>query len=359
MSSELEAWERRGEPKDYPVISSNLSRRALITSSHAFLSHLLKALASRPSVANSSAPPTTVSYLALDLDGNELDRTLAEVDATLGPVLEKGGVTIGGVWGTFDAGLEWVKSGGLLSSSASSTPTQRSSSNERSSCSEEDALSNTSSSPSQVVAGLPPSPPASYVSPPHIHKHSRTAPLLPLSPPTSYVPASHIHTAQTAASAPDPSATTPPTHILFLGSSLGNFDRAAAPSFLKSLPLRPGSGDTLLLGLDHRGDPQTIEKAYKDDAGITARWANEMWRGVEQLTGKAKGELGEEWEYTGRYNIQEGRHEAYFRAKEDVQIIVPAGEGDDAMEVQFRKGELVSLVEGASCRFVRLPFTRD
>lgn len=40
----------------------------------------------------------------------------------------------------------------------------------------------------------------------------------------------------------------PPLHILFLGTTLGNFTRSEAVEFLKSLPLRAGQGDTLLLG---------------------------------------------------------------------------------------------------------------
>lgn len=40
----------------------------------------------------------------------------------------------------------------------------------------------------------------------------------------------------------------PPLHLLFLGTTLGNFTRDEAVEFLKSLPLRPGRGDTLMLG---------------------------------------------------------------------------------------------------------------
>ena len=63
-----------------------------------------------------------------------------------------------------------------------------------------------------------------------------------------------------------------PLHILFLGSSLGNFPRGDDAGFLRGLPLRPGSGDTLLLGLDHDNDPGEIERAYNDSLGITRKF---------------------------------------------------------------------------------------
>lgn len=61
----------------------------------------------------------------------------------------------------------------------------------------------------------------------------------------------------------------PPLHILFLGSSLGNFSRQDMASFLLRLPLRPGSGDTLLLGLDGDNGKELVERAYNDSKGIT------------------------------------------------------------------------------------------
>lgn len=69
-----------------------------------------------------------------------------------------------------------------------------------------------------------------------------------------------------------PDAQQTPLHILFLGSSLGNFPRGEDARFLRGLPLRPGSGDTLLLGLDHNNDPAEIELAYDDTLGITKKF---------------------------------------------------------------------------------------
>jgi uncharacterized SAM-dependent methyltransferase len=89
---------------------------------------------------------------------------------------------------------------------------------------------------------------------------------------------------------------------VFLGSSLGNFDRDSAAPFLKSLPLR--KGDTLLLGLD--GRPQAgpegsrkVEIAYNDPAGHTRAFEEHGWDVVRQELG-LKGDPGVE--FVGRYN---------------------------------------------------------
>ena len=93
-----------------------------------------------------------------------------------------------------------------------------------------------------------------------------------------------------------------PLHMVFLGSSLGNFSRDSAAPFLASLPLKPG--DTLLLGLDGRPHPgpqgtAKVRVAYNDPAGHTKAFEEHGWEIV-------RGELGLEGdagvEFVGRYN---------------------------------------------------------
>lgn len=100
-------------------------------------------------------------------------------------------------------------------------------------------------------------------------------------------------------------SSTRPTHLLFLGSSLGNFSRDASAPFLRSLPLRPGSGDTLLLGLDHDNAKDTVELAYNDPKGITRDF---ILNGLK-VAGRTLGDEGffekGKWEYVNRYNESE------------------------------------------------------
>lgn len=101
-----------------------------------------------------------------------------------------------------------------------------------------------------------------------------------------------------------------PLHIVFLGSSLGNFPREAAPSFLKSLPLR--KGDTLLMGLDGRPalgyeGRRKVEIAYNDPAGHTRAFEEHGWDVVREQLG-LENDAGVE--FVGRYNETLGEYQS-------------------------------------------------
>lgn len=108
------------------------------------------------------------------------------------------------------------------------------------------------------------------------------------------------HTENTPPSTPG--SERPPFHLLFLGSSLGNFDRGEDVAFLKSLPLQPGSGNTLLLGLDHANERSKIEAAYNDSRGVTKAF---IMNGLV-VAGRALGDetlfKPDNWDYVNKYN---------------------------------------------------------
>jgi L-histidine N-alpha-methyltransferase len=58
--------------------------------------------------------------------------------------------------------------------------------------------------------------------------------------------------------------------LLFLGSSIGNLDRADIPEFLSDLRVRLRPDDYLLLGADLVKDRDTMIAAYDDPTGVTA-----------------------------------------------------------------------------------------
>lgn len=202
--------------------------------------------------------------------------------------MKAGNVAIGGVWGTFDAGLQWVSEGSHLAREAAvavagesdeeadqfvsgasyerSAPISIGKGRPRSASQDSRASSVPGQSYPTFQLSMPPSPPRS----PEVHPVARDdspsrAPL---------------------ADSPDepPSAEDVPTHFLFLGSSLGNFTRPDAAEFLRSIPLRAGSGDCLVLGLDGRNDQDVVERAYNDPKGITREWAENMWNVSLQST---------------------------------------------------------------------------
>jgi dimethylhistidine N-methyltransferase len=60
--------------------------------------------------------------------------------------------------------------------------------------------------------------------------------------------------------------------VLYIGSSIGNFDPQPAAALLEGIRAALEPGDTLLLGVDLVKDKPTLLAAYDDAAGITARF---------------------------------------------------------------------------------------
>ena len=58
--------------------------------------------------------------------------------------------------------------------------------------------------------------------------------------------------------------------VLFLGSTIGNFDRAAALKFLSEVRCILQPGDALLLGTDLEKPTMQLIRAYDDELGVTA-----------------------------------------------------------------------------------------
>jgi hypothetical protein len=216
-------------------------------------SHILLGL-SRLVPTISARPPIT--YYALDLEQRELERTLGDIASSeIGKTL-KGRVETKGMCGTYDDGLKYVEDGGLQS---------------------------------ERTAGEPP----------FMDKYGLRG--------ASPVLSEDMSASSTSESDPSPPSTPedvqPPLHILFLGSSLGNFSREGSVQFLQSLPLRPGSGDTLLLGMDHDNSKKAIEEAYNDREGYTKRFIMNGLRAAGRTLGNEHMFDEDKWEYVNHYNV--------------------------------------------------------
>ena len=63
-----------------------------------------------------------------------------------------------------------------------------------------------------------------------------------------------------------------PQLLLWLGSSIGNLGREAAAAFLRRRRERMTPDDRMLIGIDLRKDRASLERAYNDRQGVTARF---------------------------------------------------------------------------------------
>jgi L-histidine N-alpha-methyltransferase len=79
---------------------------------------------------------------------------------------------------------------------------------------------------------------------------------------------------------PDPGA---PRIVAFLGGTIGNFTPGTRRRFLRAIGrlLRPGR-DRLLLGTDLVKDPDVLEAAYDDSAGVTAEFNRNVLRVINR-----------------------------------------------------------------------------
>lgn len=110
--------------------------------------------------------------------------------------------------------------------------------------------------------------------------------------------------------------------VLFLGSTIGNFDRPAAELFLKEIRRCLLPGDALLLGTDLEKSLSVVLLAYDDPAGVTAAFNL-------NLLGRINRELGgdfvlKNFVHEARYHEGERRVEMHLRTTTPQQVTIPA-----------------------------------
>jgi hypothetical protein len=212
--------------------------------------HILSSI-SRLVEGGHSSPPVT--YYGLDLEHRELAHALGVIDKSdIGRRLA-GKILLKGMWGTFENAFKFIQDGGLDNPKLFQTLAAASNRLKY-------ALKNAS----------------------------------PIS--------SDESDSASDSNSPDTDAR-PPLHFIFLGTSLGNLPRSEAVPFLRRLPLRAGSGDTLLLGIDRDNDKDLIEAAYNDSQGYTKRFILNALKAGCRALGNEKMYDESKWEYVNRYNI--------------------------------------------------------
>ncbi len=137
-----------------------------------------------------------------------------------------------------------------------------------------------------------------------------------------------------------------PRLILWLGSSVGNLDRGSAAEFLSQVARSLGPQDRLLLGVDLRKSSRVLERAYDDDAGVTARFNLNLLTRINR-------ELGADFPvanffHRAVYLEEEGRIEMHLVSRNACRVRIPgrnpAGESTPAIEPgEF--SELIELIE--------------
>lgn len=103
--------------------------------------------------------------------------------------------------------------------------------------------------------------------------------------------------------------------VYFPGSTIGNFEHDMAMELLRVMYHEAGKNGALLIGVDLQKDPQIIENAYNDSAGVTAKFNLNMLRHLNQSYG-ANFDVSE-FEHSANYDPDEGRVVIELISKKD------------------------------------------
>ena len=110
--------------------------------------------------------------------------------------------------------------------------------------------------------------------------------------------------------------------VLFLGSTIGNFDRGAGDAFLREVRATLRAGDALLLGTDLEKPVELQLLAYDDPAGVTAAFNL-------NLLARLNRELGADFDlscfrHEARWNYSDRRIEMHLRSTCRQSARIPA-----------------------------------
>ncbi|TAL12735.1 MAG: L-histidine N(alpha)-methyltransferase [Nitrospirae bacterium] len=110
--------------------------------------------------------------------------------------------------------------------------------------------------------------------------------------------------------------------VLFLGSTVGNFERPAAEQFLREIRQGLAPGDALLLGTDLEKPVADLLQAYDDPAGVTAAFNLNLLARINRELG---GDFSlRDFAHEARYNDRERRIEMHLRSRKKQTITVRA-----------------------------------
>jgi L-histidine N-alpha-methyltransferase len=149
-----------------------------------------------------------------------------------------------------------------------------------------------------------------------------------------------------------------PLLVLFLGSTIGNFEPDEGGAFLSDTRALMSPGDALLLGTDLVKSPKLLHDAYDDALGITAAFNR-------NLLVRLNREVGADFEvasfrHEARWSGSERRVEMHLVARRAhtvriraLDLAVPFGSGESIWtesSYKFEAGELPGMAEKAGFR---------
>lgn len=125
--------------------------------------------------------------------------------------------------------------------------------------------------------------------------------------------------------------------VLFLGSSIGNFNRRQTRRFLMRLRRSLNPGDYVLLGFDLKKDLQLLHRAYNDAGGVTRRFNLNL---LQRINRELDGNFNlDQFQHLGYYNAARGRMESWLVSTSEQRVCL----GQLGQTFSFRAWEAVHV----------------
>lgn len=123
--------------------------------------------------------------------------------------------------------------------------------------------------------------------------------------------------------------------VLYIGSSIGNFDPDDARELLARIRRQLAPGDCILLGVDHVKPLAPLLAAYNDAAGVTAAFNRNILTRINR-------ELGanfhpDRFQHRALFNAAHSRMEMYLVSTRTQQVSIPALD----LDLDFAPGETI------------------
>jgi L-histidine Nalpha-methyltransferase len=123
--------------------------------------------------------------------------------------------------------------------------------------------------------------------------------------------------------------------VLFLGSTIGNFDRPAGAKFLAEVRRILEPGDSLLLGTDLEKSADQLIHAYDDELGVTAAFNLNL---LARINRELDADFAlDQFAHVARINREARSVEMHLQSKRQQVVTIPAAE----VVIAFEEGETI------------------
>jgi len=126
-----------------------------------------------------------------------------------------------------------------------------------------------------------------------------------------------------------------PKMLIFLGSSIGNFEQREALEFLKLIASTMNVDDSFLIGFDLVKDMNVLNAAYNDEEGYTAKFNLNL---LKRINTELNGEFDlSKFKHKAFFNADDSRIEMHFVSLEEQDICIH----EIREKIHFKKGETI------------------